>query len=59
MNWVIKSTKWASIAVIFFCSIWIAFLSYFAQAFTKGALERVLNGELEVSLATGALISRP
>ena len=57
MNWVYKLTRWAATAVIFLSSFWIAYLSLLAHGFTKGAVERIFNKEVKVSLATEALSS--
>ena len=47
--------KWLSIIAVLFSSFWIGALAYFAQAFTKGSIEKIEALEIEVSLATAAV----
>ena len=44
--------KRLSIIAIVFVSFWAGASAYFAQAFTKGALEKIEVSEIDVSLAT-------
>ena len=57
MSWVTKLSKWISIAVILCASMWIMVGAWFAQSFTQGAIEKIRDLEVEVSLATEVLAS--
>lgn len=46
-----------SITMILFASLWISNLAYLAHIFTKGAEEKIFNGDVKVSLATEAISS--